>query len=198
MRRNESPACEPKTTTNDNDVFSSLQQERILFLTSEINSESANALCGQMVLLDLQNNDRDIVLFINSEGGMITDTLAIYDVMQATKSDVVTICIGEAASGAAILLSGGAKGKRFALPNARIMLHQPQGGIEGSSKDVEIEAKELVRLRELLSQILQNNTGQTFEELHRILDRDSYMDAGTAQTFGLIDSVLEKLPDFQN
>lgn len=198
MRRNEKPASDTKTTTTDSDVFTALQQERILFLTNEINPETANVLCGQMMLLDLQDSSRDIFLFVNSEGGMITDTMAIYDVMQATQCDVVTVCIGEAASGAAVILGGGAKGKRYALPNARIMMHQPQGGIEGSSKDVEIEARELGRLRELLSDILQKDTGQTSEELQRVLDRDSYLDAQRAKDFGLIDRVINKLSDLQN
>ena len=194
MRRNENHAVEAKTTNAENDVFANLQQERILFLTSEINADSANTLCAQMVMLDIQDSSKDIILFINSDGGNVTDTLAIYDVMQATWSDIVTICIGEAASGAAIILSGGAKGKRFALPNARVMLHQPQGGVEGSSRDVEIEAKELLRLRELLSDILQKNTGQTFERLHQVLDRDSYMSAEMVKEFGLIDEVVSKIP----
>ena len=198
MRGNEPPSGEAKSTTIESDVFTSLQQERILFLTNEINSETASVLCGQMVLLDLQDSSRDIYLFINSEGGASPDMMAIYDVMQATRCDVVTICIGEAASGAAILLSGGEKGKRYALPNARIMLHQPQGGVEGSSRDVEIEARELLRLREVLSDILQSNTGQTFEKLHKVLDRDSYMDARAAREFGLIDEVVASLSEIQS
>ncbi len=195
MRRNETPAQDVKSPSIDSDVFSSLQQERVLFLTHEINAETANTLCGQMMLLDLQDPDSDITLFINSEGGNVTDTLAIYDMMQAVRCDVSTICIGEAASGAAILLSGGAKGKRFALPNARIMMHQPQGGIEGSSRDVEIEAKELIRLRELLNGLLQKHTGQSFDRLHNVLDRDSYMSASDACAFGVIDRVVERLPN---
>ncbi|PZP56314.1 MAG: ATP-dependent Clp protease proteolytic subunit [Micavibrio aeruginosavorus] len=193
MRRNETHAHDAKAAHNDSDVFALLQQERVLFLTSEINAETANTLCGQMLLLDLQDPNQDITLFINSEGGNVTDTLAIYDMMQAVRCDVSTICIGEAASGAAIILSGGTKGKRFALPNARIMMHQPQGGVEGSSRDVEIEAKELIRLRELLNGILQKNTGQDHEMLHKVLDRDSYMSVNDAKNFGVIDRVIDRL-----
>lgn len=194
MRRNEPSVENSKSSPPDTDVFNSLQQERVLFLTDEINSDRANNLCGQLLLLDMQEPGKDIVLYINSEGGNITDTLAIYDVMQAVRSDVVTICIGEASSGAAVLLSAGASGKRYALPNARVMLHQPQGGIEGSSRDVEIEAKELVRLREQLGKILANRTGQPLEKLHSIMDRDAYMDAMSAKEFGVIDAVIARLP----
>ncbi len=195
MRRNETHGCEPKNPASDSDVFLSLQQERVLFLANEINGESASNLCGQMMLLDLQDPAQDITLFINSEGGNVTDTLAIYDMMQAVRCDVSTICIGEAASGAAIILSGGTKGKRFALPNARIMMHQPQGGVEGSTRDVEIEAKELVRLREILGGILQKHTSQPIEILHRVLDRDTYLNARDAKDFGVIDEVIERLPE---
>lgn len=194
MRRNETNTIERETNAPDSDVFAQLQQERILFLTDEINPERANQICAQMVLLDLEDQNRDIVMFINSEGGNVTDTMAIYDVMMAVNSDVMTICIGEASSGAAILLSGGTKGKRFALPNARIMLHQPHGGVEGTSRDVEIEAKELLRLREMLGGILSGNTTLPPEKLKSIMERDTYMDAKEAKSFGIIDEVIARLP----
>lgn len=192
-RQDNADACAKTNESTDSDIFQSLQQKRVLFLTDEINSESANRICAQMILLDSMGNE-DIYLVINSDGGMVTETMAIYDVMQAVHSDVATICIGEAASGAAILLSGGAKGKRYMLPNARVMLHQPNGGVEGSTRDVEIEAKELLRLRELLTRLFEKNTGQSSEKLQRILDRDSYMDAQEALQFGLIDAVVERIP----
>ncbi len=178
------------------DVFAKLRQDRILFLTDEINSEKASAICAQLLALDMCDPGKDIILFINSEGGTITDTMAIYDMMSAVRSDVSTICIGEAASAGAILLSGGAAGKRYALPNARIMIHQPQGGVEGSTRDVEIEAAELVKLRDELYCILSRHTGQPREVLKKYMDRDTYMRAGEARDFGIIDRVIDRLPDF--
>lgn len=194
MRRKDVQDANARTTDSaTGDIFSSLQDKRVLFLTDEINSESANRIAAQLVLLDLESQE-DIFLFINSEGGNVTDTMAIYDVMHGIASDVATICIGEAASGAAIILTGGANGKRYMLPNARIMLHQPQGGIEGSTRDVEIEAKELVRLRELLSDIISKHTGLSQDRLHSILDRDTYLDATRAKELGIIDEIIDKLP----
>lgn len=194
MRRKDKADAAAKThETPDSDIFASLQQKRVLFLTDEITSESANRICGQIMLLDFESQE-DILLFINSEGGNVTDTMAIYDMMQAVRSDVSTICIGEAASGASILLSAGAAGKRYMLPNSRIMLHQPQGGVEGSTRDVEIEAKELGRLRELLTRIFEEHTGQSAEKLHLILDRDTYMSPEMTIEFGIVDKVIEKLP----
>ncbi len=195
--RNFDPAGDEKQVTDRNlpDIFPQLQDRRVLFLTDEIDTQVANTLCAQMIMLDMQDSESDIVLFINSQGGPITDTMAIYDVMQAIRSDVMTICIGEAASAGAILLGAGTKGKRFALPNSRIMLHQPQGGVEGSTRDVEIEAAELVRLRELLYSIFEDNTGQNRSVLRGFMDRDSYMTAKEAKDFGLIDNVIYKLPD---
>lgn len=195
--RNLDPSSDEKTTSDKSlpEIFPQLQEKRILFLTDEIDTPSANTLCGQLIMLDMQDPNSDIVLFINSQGGPITDTMAIYDVIQAIRADVITICIGEAASAGAILLSAGTKGKRYALPNSRIMLHQPQGGIEGSTRDVEIEAAELVRLRELLYSIFENNTGQSREVLKTYMDRDTYLSASEAKTFGIIDDVIYKLPD---
>ena len=194
MRRKDVQDANAKTVDSaSGDIFASLQEKRVLFLTDEINSESGNRIAAQLLLLDMEAQE-DIYLFINSEGGNVTDTMAIYDVMQGISSDVCTICIGEAASGAAILLSGGAKGKRYMLPHARVMLHQPQGGIEGSTKDVEIEAKELIRLREMLAGIIRKHTGQDEEKLHKILDRDTYLSAPQAAALGVIDEIVETIP----
>jgi len=194
MRRKDNGEAIAKTYDHsDTDAFSGLEEKRVLFLTDEINSDSANRLCAQLMKLDFDARE-DIFIFINSEGGNVTDTMAIYDMMQAIRSDVSTICIGEAASGAAILLSGGAKGKRYMLPNARVMVHQPNGGVEGSSRDVEIEAKELLRLREMLTRIFETHTGLSADRLHSILDRDSYMNAERAVEFGIVDAVIHRLP----
>lgn len=198
MRNYDPSSCdESKDEGGDtNDVFCRLQQKRILFLTDELNSDKASSLCAQMILLDLQAPGQDITLFINSEGGPLTDMLAIYDVMQGVRSDIATICLGEASSAAALLLGAGAQGKRSSLPHARLMLHQPQGGIEGSTRDVEIEAAELLHQREQLYRIFEHHTGRDLETLRRIMDRDTYMSAGQAKDFGLIDQVITQLPEF--
>ena len=194
MRRHDYTSDTPKTTDAPGDVFASLLENRILFLTNEINAESANTLCAQIIILSLQAPDEDIYLFVNSEGGNVTDTMAIYDVMQSVSCDVATVCIGEAASGASLILSAGAKGKRFSLPHARIMMHQPQGGVEGSSKDVAIEAQELLRLRGMLTDLLAKHTGMHREKVHQILERDTYLTAQNACDMGVIDRVIDRLP----
>ena len=194
MRRKDVPDTNAKTVdSTSSDIYTGLQEKRVLFLVDEINSESANRIAAQLVMLDLESND-DIYLFINSEGGNVTDTMAIYDVMHAIASDVSTICIGEAASGAAVLLCGGVTGKRYMLPNARIMMHQPQGGIEGSTRDVEIEAKELIRLRELLSDIIGKHTGLSQDRLQTLLDRDTYLTPEQAKQMGIIDEIVNRIP----
>lgn len=194
MRRKENSADTIKQAVDQSEVFSSLAENRILFLTSEITAENANALCAQMIMLSLQDKTKDITLIINSEGGNVTDTMAIYDVMRGVDCDVATICMGEAASGAAVILGAGTKGKRFALPHARVMLHQPQGGVEGSSRDVAIEAQELLRLREMLTMVLAAHTGIGHEKLHHILERDTYLTAEAAREIGLVDRVIDRLP----
>lgn len=190
------PRGNKEAEAETSDIFCRLQNKRILFLTDELNSDKASMLCAQMMMLDMAEHNRDIVLFINSEGGPLTDMLAIYDMMQAVKSDVMTICIGEASSAAALILSGGTKGKRYAFPHARLMIHQPQDGIEGSTRDVEIEAAELIHQRQQLYRIFERHTGQDLETLHKVMDRDTYMSASQARDFGLIDQVITKLPDF--
>jgi len=172
------------------DIYSRLLKDRIIFIDSEVGDVTSNLVIAQLLFLEGEDPDRDIFLYINSPGGLITSGLAIYDTMQYVKSDVSTICIGQAASMAAVLLTSGAKGKRYALPNARIMIHQPLGGAQGQATDIEIAAKEIVRNRELLEDILVKHTGQSRENIHKDADRDFYMSANEAVKYGLIDEVL--------
>jgi len=174
------------------DIYSRLLKDRIIFIDSEIDDVISNLVIAQLLFLEGEDPDRDIFLYINSPGGLITAGLAIYDTMQYVKSDISTICIGQAASMAAVLLSAGAKNKRYALPNARIMIHQPLGGAQGQATDIEIAAKEIVRNRELLESILVNHTGQSRERIHKDADRDFYMSSKEAQEYGLIDDVLSR------
>ena len=172
------------------DIYSRLLKDRIIFIDSEINDITANLVIAQLLFLEGEDPDRDIFLYINSPGGLITAGLAIYDTMQYVRPDVSTICIGQAASMAAVLLAAGAKGKRYALPNARIMIHQPLGGAQGQATDIEIAAKEIVRNRELIEEILVKHTGQPRDRIHRDADRDFYMSAKEAVEYGLVDEVL--------
>ena len=172
------------------DIFSRLLRERIIFLGTEINDEVANAVVAQLLLLDSENSEKDIMLYINSPGGVITAGMAIYDTMNLIKSDVSTICLGEAASMGSFLLSSGAKGKRIALPSARIMIHQPLGGAQGQATDIELEAKEILRMKEMLTGILAKNSGQDIERLKQDCERDYYMSAAQAVEYGLIDKVI--------
>ncbi|DAA98156.1 TPA: ATP-dependent Clp endopeptidase, proteolytic subunit ClpP [Candidatus Gastranaerophilales bacterium HUM_9] len=172
------------------DIFSRLLRERIIFLGTEINDEVANAVVAQLLLLDSENSEKDIMLYINSPGGVITAGMAIYDTMNLIKSDVSTICLGEAASMGSFLLSSGAKGKRLALPSARIMIHQPLGGAQGQATDIELEAKEILRMKEMLTGILAKNSGQDIERLKQDCERDYYMSAAQAVEYGLIDKVI--------
>lgn len=172
------------------DIFSRLLRERIIFLGDEIDDDMANAIMAQLLLLDSENPEKDIMLYIHSPGGVITSGLAIYDTINSIKSDVCTICLGEAASMGAFLLSAGAKGKRMALPSARIMIHQPLGGARGQATDIEIEAKEILRMKDMLNQILSNNTGQPLEKIKEDTERDYYLSAQEAVEYGLIDKVL--------
>jgi len=172
------------------DIYSRLLKDRIIFIDSEINDITANLVIAQLLFLEGEDPDRDIFLYINSPGGLITAGLAIYDTMQYVKPDVSTICIGQAASMAAVLLCAGTKGKRYALPNARIMIHQPLGGAQGQATDIEIAAKEIVRNREIIENILVKHTGQPMERIHKDADRDFYMSADEAVDYGLIDEVL--------
>jgi ATP-dependent Clp protease protease subunit len=172
------------------DIYSRLLKDRIIFIDSEILDITSNLIIAQLLFLEGEDPDRDIFLYINSPGGLISAGLAIYDTMQYVKPDVSTICIGQAASMAAVLLTAGAKGKRYALPNARIMLHQPLGGAQGQATDIEIATKEIVRARELIEDILVKHTGQSIERIHRDIDREFYMSAQEAVEYGLIDEVL--------
>ena len=172
------------------DIFSRLLRERIIFLGEEIDDEMANSIIAQLLLLDSENPEKDIMLYINSPGGVITAGMAIYDTMNLIKADVSTICLGEAASMGAFLLSAGAKGKRMALPSARIMIHQPLGGAKGQATDIEIEAKEILRMKEMLTGILAENSGQPLEKVKEDCERDYYMSAAQAVEYGLLDKVI--------
>jgi len=172
------------------DIYSRLLKERIIFLGGPIEDEIANLVIAQMLFLDSENCKDDIYLYINSPGGVVTAGLAIYDTMQYIKSDVSTICVGQAASAAAILLAAGTKGKRFALPNARIMLHQVMGGSEGPAKDIEIQTKEITRVKDTVNKILAHHTGQPAKKIEQDTDRDFFLEAQEAKKYGLIDQVI--------
>ena len=175
------------------DIFSRLLRERIIFLGSEIDDDVANSVVAQLLLLDSENPEKDIMLYINSPGGVITAGLAIYDTMQLIKADVSTICLGDAASMGAFLLSGGTKGKRLALPNARIMIHQPLGGAKGQATDIEIEAKEILRMKTMLNELTAQHTGQKVEKIKKDTERDNFMTAQEALEYGLIDRIITKV-----
>ena len=172
------------------DIFSRLLRERIIFLGEEIDDDLANSIVAQLLLLDSENSDKDIMLYINSPGGVITAGMAIYDTIKSIRSDVSTICIGEAASMGAFLLSAGTKGKRMALPSARIMIHQPLGGAQGQATDIELEAKEIFRMNSMLNGLLAEHTGQPIEKIQKDTERDHYMSAQQAMEYGLIDKVI--------
>ncbi len=173
------------------DIYSRLFRERILFLGGEINDELANNIVAYMLYLDSEDPGKDIVLYINSPGGVITSGMSIYDTMQHIKSDVVTICVGLAASMGSFLLAAGTKGKRLALPHSRIMIHQPSGGTRGQATDIEIEAREIIRVRHHLNQIYAANTGQQITKIEKDMDRDFFLSAAEAMEYGLIDRVIE-------
>ncbi len=175
------------------DIFSRLLRERIIFLGSEIDDELANSIVAQLLLLDSENSEKDIMLYINSPGGVITAGMAIYDTMKLIKAPVSTICLGDAASMGAFLLSGGTKGKRMALPNSRIMIHQPLGGAQGQATDIEIEAKEILRMRQQLNELLALHTGKKIETIRKDTERDNFMTAQQALEYGLIDKIIEKV-----
>ncbi|MCU0485559.1 MAG: ATP-dependent Clp protease proteolytic subunit [Anaerolineales bacterium] len=172
------------------DIYSRLLSDRIVILTGEVTDEVADILIAQMFYLESQDRDRDIYFYINSPGGVVTAGLAIYDVMQFVACDVATICLGQAASMGAVLLAGGAPGKRMALPHARVMIHQPLGGASGQATDIEIQAKEMLRIRSLLNQILSKHTGQSLEVIRRDTERDFFLEAPDAKAYGLIDQVV--------
>jgi len=176
------------------DIYSRLLKERLVFAVGPVDDYMANVIVAQLLFLESENPDRDISLYINSPGGHVTAGLAIYDTMQFIKPDVSTICIGQAASMGAILLAGGAKGKRYALPHSRVMIHQPLGGMQGQAVDMEIHAKEILYVRHRLNEILARHTGQPVEKIKNDTDRDNFMDGEHAQKYGLIDQVLSARP----
>ncbi len=174
------------------DIYSRLLKDRVVFIVGGIEYMVANLIVAQLLYLESENPDKDIHLYINSPGGAVTAGLSIYDTMQFIKPDVSTICVGQAASMGSLLLAGGAKGKRHCLPHSRIMIHQPSGGFQGQAADIDIQAREVLKLRERLNEILAKHTGQTLETIERDSDRDNFMDGETAVSYGLIDTVLEK------
>ena len=174
------------------DIYSRMLKERVVFLVGPVEDHMANLVVAQLLFLESENPDTDIHLYINSPGGAVNAGLAIYDTMQFIKPDVSTVCIGQAASMGALLLAGGAKGKRFALPHARMMVHQPLGGFQGQATDIEIHAREILRVRERLNQILVKHTGRTLDQIENDTDRDYFMDGAEAKQFGLVDTVIEK------
>ncbi len=177
------------------DIYSRLLKERIVFLGEEVNSVSASVVVAQLLFLEAEDPGKDIHLYINSPGGEITSGMAIYDTMQYIKCDVSTICIGMAASMGAFLLAGGAKGKRMALPNAEIMIHQPLGGTQGQATEIEIAAKHILKTREKMNRIMAENTGRSIEEIAKATERDNWLDAQEAMEYGLIDSVVTARAD---
>ena len=176
------------------DIYSRLRKDNIIFLGTAIDDSVANALVAQMLFLESEDPDKDIQIYINSPGGSVTAGLAIYDTMQFVKNDIVTYCVGQAASMGALLLSAGTKGKRFALPNARIMIHQPSGGAQGQASDIEITYKEIQRLKDILNQMLATHTGQPLKKIQKDSDRDYFMSSLEAMEYGLIDKVLSNRP----
>lgn len=176
------------------DLYSRLLRERIIFLGTPIDDTIANLVCAQLLFLESEDPEKDINLYINSPGGDITGLLAIYDVMKYIKSDVSTFCFGQAASAAAVLLGAGAHGKRFALPHARVLLHQPWGGVGGQASDIEIQAREILRMKDLLNSMLADDTGQSAERVNKDTDRDFIMSAEEAVEYGLIDEVISARP----
>ncbi|AOM00742.1 ATP-dependent Clp endopeptidase proteolytic subunit ClpP [Cobetia marina] len=179
------------------DIYSRLLKERVIFLVGPVEDYMANLVVAQLLFLESENPDKDIHLYINSPGGSVTAGMAIYDTMQFIKPDVSTVCIGQAASMGALLLAGGAADKRYALPNSRVMIHQPLGGYQGQATDIEIHTKEILTIREKLNRILAHHTGQDFDTIANDTDRDNFMAANQAMEYGLIDAVLERRPDVE-
>ncbi len=176
------------------DIYSRLLKERIIFLTGAVHDEVASLVCAQLLFLESENPDKDISFYINSPGGVVTSGLAIYDTMRYIRPDVSTVCIGQAASMGSLLLCAGAKGKRFSLPNARVMIHQPSGGAQGQASDIEIQAREILKLRERLNNMYVEHTGNDLEKIEKAVDRDTFMSAEEAKDFGLVDEVVSERP----
>ena len=177
------------------DIYSSLLKESVIFLVGGVDDHVANVIVAQLLFLEAENPEKDISLYINSPGGVVTAGMAIYDTMQFIKPDVSTICVGQACSMGAFLLAAGTKGKRYALPNARVMIHQPSGGSQGQATDIEIQAREILALRQRLNEILAGHTGQSLETIARDTERDNFKSAEAARDYGLVDHVLERRPE---
>jgi ATP-dependent Clp protease protease subunit len=177
------------------DIYSRLLKERVIFLVGPIDDYMANVVVAQLLFLESENPDKDINLYINSPGGSVTAGMAIYDTMQYIKPDISTMCVGQAASMGALLLTAGTKGKRYTLPNSRVMIHQPLGGFSGQASDIDIHAREILTIREKLNEIMARHTGQPLERIARDTDRDNFMSANAARDYGLVDAVLERRPD---
>lgn len=176
------------------DIYSRLLKERIIFLTGEVHDEVASLICAQLLFLESENPNKDIAFYINSPGGVVTSGMAIFDTMNYIRCDVSTLCIGQAASMGSLLLTAGKKGKRFCLPNARVMIHQPSGGFRGQASDIEIHAREILALRARLNNIYVEQTGQSLETIEKAMERDNFMSAEEAKAFGLIDEVVSTRP----
>ncbi len=177
------------------DIYSRLLKERIIFLTGGVNDHVSSLICAQLLFLESENPKKDIAFYINSPGGVVTAALAMYDTMQYIKPDVSTVCTGQAASAGSLLLTAGAANKRYSLPHSRIMIHQPHGGAQGQASDIEIQAREILRLRAKLNEIYVKHTGQKLNAIEKSMDRDNFMSAEEAKAFGLIDHVVESRPD---
>jgi ATP-dependent Clp protease protease subunit len=176
------------------DIYSRLLKERIIFLSGPVNDYVSTLICAQLLFLESENPKRDIYLYVNSPGGVVTSGLAMYDTMQYIKPDVATVCIGQACSMGSLLLAAGAPGKRYSLPNSRIMVHQPSGGAQGQATDIEIQAKEILNLRQRLNDIYVKHTGQKLKSIEEALERDRFMSAAEAKVFGIVDQIVEKQP----
>ena len=174
------------------DIYSRLLKERVIFLTGQVDDYMSNLVVAQLLFLESENPEKDISIYINSPGGSISAGLAIYDTMQFISASISTLCIGQAASMGAILLAGGDKGKRFALPNSRIMIHQPLGGFQGQASDFEIHAKEILHMKKVVNEILAKHTGQTIKKLEKDTDRDNFLDATSAKSYGIVDKILNE------
>jgi len=177
------------------DIYSRLLKDRIVFLGTAMNDEIANLLIAQFLFLESEDPDKDINFYINSPGGVVTAGMAVYDTMQYIKSDVTTVCIGQAASMGALLLTAGAEGKRYSLPNSRIMIHQPMGGFQGQASDIEIQAKEILRMKETLNEILKSHTGKSLKQIQKDTDRDHFMSGPEAKAYGIVDHVIRNRDD---
>ncbi|MGB1360992.1 MAG: ATP-dependent Clp endopeptidase proteolytic subunit ClpP [Alphaproteobacteria bacterium] len=179
------------------DIYSRLLKERIIFLTGGVNDHTASLICAQLLFLEAEDPDKDIYFYINSPGGVVTSGLSIYDTMQYIKPDVSTICLGQAASMGSFLLMAGAKGKRYTLPNSRIMIHQPSGGAQGQASDIEIQAQEILRLKKMLNETYEKHTGTKLSEIEKAMDRDNFMSAEEAKAFGLVDHIVASRNDIK-